>query len=659
MKITALIYVVLFSFSSIFGGKTIKQANKAYKEEAYRQALELYLQHVDEQGNENVNSETNIKIANCYLFLNNFAKAKDQFEIAGEANLKGSDKLNYAKLLFYQGDIEGAKKLFESEPENIIAQSYLSNISWLNDKSNDTSLYKIEKTDINTLGQSFGVQYYQGGIVFSSSSNDINLVSSSANQNKEKKELDLKGLEFLNLYYAPVINNGEIGSPVLFSEDLKFDYHIGAVTFGSDFKTMFYTKVIKLDDNETVLKIYTSEYKGGTWQAEKPLNFNSDAFNCAHPALSITSDTLYFVSDMPKGKGGKDIYFCRRIGSTWSVPENFSKVNTNQDEFFPFVSLENKFYFASNGFPGYGGLDIFVLDMSKADAQVENLKNGINTRFDDFAYVINPNNKDEGFISSNRATGGRFDNVFRIYREDPILVVEDTVVPDTTIEPVVIPMIEMTNNVFNSLSGQAIPNALIKITDKIDNSLIFEGVTDELGKCNFKMEESLINPLSNIHISVIISDKFESYERTKTGEDFINLHSAFTDINVVPIIEKTQTITIPQNKLNFALNSFTLSYEAKKILERWYEYLDSKPNVRLRLNAHTDSQGDLEYNLRLSQKRADNAKNYLVQRGIDAERIISRGYGERYILNHCKDGVSCTNEEHEVNRRLEIIVIVD
>jgi outer membrane protein OmpA-like peptidoglycan-associated protein/tetratricopeptide (TPR) repeat protein len=661
MKTGSLIYIFLISFSFLFGNKDLKQADKAYNQKNYSKAIILYEHYKSEEEGKKVAPETAIKMAKCYFFLNDFEKAKKNFELAGESNLKGEDRITYGKLLFLQGDYDKAKTFYQTDSEATIPDHYLDQINWMKNRTNDTSSYSVKKTDINTFGQSFGVQYYQGGIVFSSSSNDANVLDYHSNLNSDKK-VDLKGLEFLNLYYSPVINNGELGRPVLFSENLKSDYHIGAVTFSPDYKTMYYTKVIKLPKEQTVLKIFKADYKSGMWQQIGPLPFNNDAYNCAHPALSITGDTLYFVSDKPGGKGGKDIYFSRRSGSYWLAPQNLTAVNTEKDELFPFVSSDNMFYFASNGYPGYGGLDVYKVDLKSKDKEITNMKYGINSRFDDFSYVVNPDNTKEGYLSSNRTTGGRYDNIYRISYEEPKAITEDTAnveTPDSVQVTEESPFVDMAIEVSNALSGAPLPDVLVVINDESVNTLLYEGVTDELGKTEFKVDKTSIDPETNIHVSARVKGKFEPYERTLKGDDFINGNAAFTDINIVPVIEETQTITIPQNKLKFALNSYELSYDAKKILERWFEYLKSKPNIRLRLNAHTDSQGDLDYNLELSQKRADNAKAYLVQRGINSNRIVARGYGERYILNHCKDGVDCTDAEHEVNRRIEIIVIVD
>lgn len=657
MKASFLIYTFLISLSFLFGNKNLRQADKAYKQENFSKAIILYEQYKTEQEGDKVEPETAVKMANCYYFLNDYEKAKKHFDLAGESNLEGNNRATYGKLLFLQGDYDKAETYLNTEQASGSSDLYMERINWMKTKTADTSLYEIKQTDINTFGQSFGVQYYEGGIVFSSSNNNTNVLDYRSNLNSEKP-VDLKGLEFLNLYYSPVINNGGIGSPVLFSENLKFDYHVGAVTFSSDKNKMYYTRVVKLPKEQTVLKIYEAKYVSGMWHAGYPLNFNSDAFNNAHPALSTSGDTLFFVSDRPGGKGGKDIWFSRKSGSYWLQPQNLAAVNTANDELFPYVAADNTFYFASNGYSGYGGLDVYKTNLKDKDAEITNLKYGINTRFDDFAFIVNPENLKEGYLSSNRSTGGRYDNIFRIKlmeesKKDSVqLVITDSLIMLDS-------MTRIISIVANALSGDPIAEALVVYTDQMDNSLLYEGLTDQDGKAEFEVEEDRITPDSDIKLAVRAKGKFEPFEKHIKGRDLTEDTASFTEINLVPIIEETQTITIPENKLKFALNSYTLSYDAKKILERWYQYLNANQNIRIRLNAHTDSQGDLDYNLELSQKRADSAKSYLTQRGINSGRIVARGYGERYILNHCKDGVDCSDAEHKENRRIEIIVIVD
>jgi outer membrane protein OmpA-like peptidoglycan-associated protein len=668
MKISGLLYIILFSFSVLFGGKTLKQANKAYKQQAYRQAIVLYEEYAKGEGKEVPVPEIATKMGHCYFFLNDFLKAKEYFEMAGTDKLKGDDLAAYIRLLVLQGDFKNAAIFINNDPENAGIKRLSEQLTRLDEKKQDTSLYKVLRTDINTFGQSFGVQYYRGGVVFSSSSSDVNQLDYRPVEKEQKDAVDQKGFTFLNLFYSPLINDGELGKPVLFSESLKFQFHVGAVSFSPDKKTMYYTKAVKAGD-DNVLKIFSASLVGGAWQGERMLNFNSNLYSCAHPAVSVTGDTLFFVSDMPNGKGGKDIYFSRRMGNLWSLPVNFSLVNTPGDEVFPFVSNNNVLYFSSDFHPGYGGLDVFKCDYKSDNKDIINLGFGVNSRFDDFAFVLNPDSDKEGFLSSNRSTGGRYDDIFRLKFETPapqIVQVDTMVLEDeelsldfADIQPVLTPLLEIECQASNGLSGEPLANVLIIIRDELDNSLIFEGITDKDGKSGFKIDPDLINPYSDIRISAVAKSGFEKYERVQSGEALRSKHSSFTDIQIMPVIEKTQTITIPQNKLNFALGSAALSYEAKKVLERWYEYMKDKDNVRLRLNAHTDAQGDNDFNLGLSQRRADAAKEYLVQRGIDGDKIIARGYGERYILNHCKDGVRCSDAEHEVNRRLEIMIIVD
>lgn len=657
MKIVTLFYVFLISFATLFGSKDLKQANKAYKKANYIEAINSFEKHLQE--NEDVDMATRSKMASCYYILNDFESALKQYSVIGEANLKSEDLQTYGELLFLQGDYAKAKAIY-SKPEiasKTNSVRMLENLRWLDEKKGDSSMVDVKKTGIKTFGQSFGSQYYKGGIIYSSSSNGQEIVD-YRKAAKEDLKVDQKGYSFLNLFYSPLLKDGAIGQAVLFSETLVFDYHVGAVAFSPNYEDMYFTKVLKLTNKKDVLQIFGAKYSGGTWGQQRVMSFNGEDFSCAHPALSMTGDTLYFVSDKVGGKGGKDIWYVTKIGEKWTEPINMgATINTVNDELFPFVDHENTLYFASNGHPGYGGLDVFKITLEDENPVVENMGYGINTPYDDFAYVINPENTDDRLLSSNRGTKGKGDNIYKV-TEPKIRVVEEQV---TLVEPDSLAnTVEFVSTVRNGLSGDPIPNANVRIEFVDQNRILLDAVTNSEGVFSSNLNTENVDEEEPLHIMVVVENEgFEPFSKMISAGEFFASKSVFEEINLMPVLKNEQIVTIPQDKLRFALNSDVLSYGAKSLLERWAEWLETHPTMRIRLNAHTDSQGNLDYNLRLSQSRADNAKMYLMQRGIAEDRIIARGYGERYIINHCIDGVDCSDEEHEVNRRIEIIVVED
>lgn len=650
MKIVTLFYVFLISFASLFGGKSIKQAEKAYKRSNYIEAIKSYEEHLAEKGD--VDAGIRSKMASCYYFLNKYDSAMAQFKVIGEENLSVNDLAIYGDLAFKNGDFTKAKSIF-SMP-SIMSQSkskqVLESIRWMEEKKEESSMKDVKKSPVKTYGQSFGTQYYKGGIVYSSSNSGNEILDYH-----KAKNVDQKGFEFLNLYYSPVAEEGDLGQPVLFSETLVFDYHVGAVSFSKDFKKMYFTKVLKINEKKDVLQIFYAEYIAGTWGRQRSLNFNSETFSCAHPAVSISGDTLYYVSDKPGGIGGKDIYYSYKIGNGWSAPINMgSPVNSEGDELFPFVDKYNMLYFASDGHPGYGGLDVFRASLNVENSDIENMGFGINSAYDDFAYTIDPKDENSALLSSNRDSKGSSDNIYFV--SESINIVRDDV--EEVKEDSLIKIYDYVSAVRNGLSGAPITNANVRIEFVDSERVLLDAKTDEKGYFQTSIDTTGIDNEEPLHIMVVVENEgFEPFSKMISAGEFFANKGAYEEINLVPVLQHEQKVTIPQDRLQFALNSDVLSYEAKRLMERWFEYLNKHSETRIRLNAHTDSQGNLDYNLQLSQRRADNAKAYLMQKGVSEDRIIARGYGERYILNQCTDGVSCTDDEHEVNRRIEIIVV--
>ncbi len=649
MKIVTLFYVLLISFSSIFGGKSIKQAEKAYKRANYIEAIKAYEKYASET--EDIDAGVRSKMASCYYFLNRYDSALVQYEKIGEDNLDVDDLAVYGELVFKKGEFSKAKSIF-SQPSLVSkakSKQVLESIRWMEEKKEESSMKHVKKSPIKTYGQSFGTQYYKGGVIYSSSNSGNEMLDYH-----NAKNVDQKGFEFLNLYYSPLSQEGSLGQPVLFSESLVFDYHVGAVSFTRDYKKMYFTKVLKINDKKDVLQIFSAEYLAGSWSRQVSLNFNSEDYSCAHPAISITGDTIYYVSDKDGGIGGKDIYFSYKIGTGWSAPINLGKpINTSGDELFPFVDKYNMLYFASDGHPGYGGLDVFKASLNGEITDVENMGFGINSAYDDFAYTVDPENEDKALLSSSRDSKGTSDNIYFV-SEKINIVRDDVVVVDTS------KIYDYASTVRNGLSGAPITNAKVRIEFVDSERVLLDTKTDGKGYFKTAIDTSGIDHDEPLHIMVVVENEgFEPYSKMLSAGEFFESKGVYEEINLMPVLAHEQKVTIPQDRLRFALDSDVLSYEAKRLMERWFEYLSMHPTTRIRLNAHTDSQGNLDYNLQLSQRRADNAKAYLMQKGIREDRIIARGYGERYIINHCVDGVSCSDEEHEVNRRIEIIVVQD
>ena len=420
----------------------------------------------------------------------------------------------------------------------------------------------------------------------------------------------------------------------------------GANTFDPRFSTMYFTQCNGLEGKEKTCKIYEAKKRGTTWEIQPdPLPFCNDSFNFGHPALSPDGNKLYFVSDMPgslqdenrpEAERTKDIYVVNyvRRGRTWGEPINLGPtINTTGDEMFPYIHEDGTLYFSSDGQVTLGGLDI-LYSAPTGDGPTDwekpvNMGCPMNSKADDFGIILDEN-KEHGFFSSNRGRGD--DDIYEFSMTPLIFVLKGTITDCDTELP--------------------LTNAMVVIENDQDTSKIVI-MTDSKG-----YYETPLKPEVNYEINV---SKREDYyydaepkdvstvgldESTEFVKDFC-LRNQCDDIFVLPIF--------------YGLDSANLRTESKVVLDQLVEQMKKYPKMKVEFGSHTDCRENYEYNIFLSQRRADSAANYMINGGINPWRLEARGYGESKLVNHCAcEGgkkVPCTEEEHQQNRRTEVKVV--
>lgn len=381
------------------------------------------------------------------------------------------------------------------------------------------------------------------------------------------------------------------------------------------------------------MKIYRATYRDSIWTDIEDLSINSDAFSTQHPALNKDDNKLYFASDRPGGYGGSDIYVVDiNPDGTLGEPKNLGPIiNTENAEGFPFINQEDVLFFSSDGHTGLGLLDIFatIKDEEGNIADVVNLGVPINSNKDDFSFTMNPNGI-TGYFASNR-TGGRGSDDIYAYHREPTLHVEGVVT--------------------DAINTQPIEGAKITLFDDKGNQIAYME-TDE-------------NGFYQINI-----DRNQDYKIVASQDKYIEDYREFTSKNI-----QTELITINANLLlnpvpNVVklaeLNTIYFDFDSHKIREDAAEELDKivdlmtndYPEMVIRIESHTDSRGALTYNDKLSIDRANSTYEYLISNGIDPDRITAHeGFGERRLTNGCEDGAKCEEEEHQLNRRTQFIVV--
>ena len=671
MKYKRHIFLLLFFLSSgslLFAQKgEINKGNKYFKQEEYFRALESF--NLAKNKGAEFSVDIQKKIAYCYYYLNDIDKAFEAFTNL-ESKLKPEDYFIYASTIhkfgFYQGAIEWYEKAKKEGGANPIqVNELIKSCKWAEANSQLRDDIRVTPSTLLTFGQSFGIQYYKDGVVYSSAS-EVNT-----------KKLDKTGKEFLNLYYSQLDDEGNIveGTARPFSKNLMFDYHVGAISFTSDYKTMYYTKSVRVKGGRSIIKIYSVRYDGSDWVDETELPICSNDYDVAHPAVSPDDKYLYFVSNMRGSMGGTDIYRAeRKANGQFGTPVNLGRdINTYGDERFPFISKDNKLYFASDGHIGFGGLDIFMAtqDENGKWGHVTNLMKPINSNYDDFGYVIDPKDSTRGFLSSNNFGDHSKDVIFIISpsekktsqsEEDaaPIAGLENIVTNNEEQAPAVttesaelskFPAAFQTK-ITSTFNGTPIEGVSVVLKDANTGDLVGQSVTDASGLVIVSIGENYRNDQQEFEI---IMSKDGDYNPKRMIVHIMELEDIKNNgLVMTPIFNDVVLDEISGMTIYYVGNKITP--EGYKVLDKLAAFLINNPNIVIKLNGHTDARGNRYNNLNLSQAMADKAEQYLVSKGVNDEDVIPRGYGERYLVNKCKRGVYCTDAEHLKNRRIEVVV---
>lgn len=391
-------------------GYSQSRADKLFERGDYLNALSLYQKEMDALSDEDDSERANVlrmRVANCFFHLNDMVRAGQVYKKVNPDLMGAEDLVFYAVTLQRAGDYEEALEQIEIAEALGAAEEVVERIrkscEFARQVAQEKPLYSANKTKVDFAGFSSGVTYYKGRNVIL-----------AAPGYEEGAQTDSRGYKLTRLYNAMFTGDGTSGRMVPFAKELAGGYHIGAVTFTSNFKRIYYTETILKPDGTSILKLMTAEEEGGKWGAIEALDVNSDDYSCAHPCLYRDS-LLFFVSDMPGGIGGKDIYVTEVNGAQCGEIRNLgAPVNTELDESFPFVSKDGMLYFASNGHVGLGGLDVFVSEMLPTGgwSEPKNMGRPINSSMDDFALVFRTPDCTDGYVSSNRGGTGYNDYLF-------------------------------------------------------------------------------------------------------------------------------------------------------------------------------------------------------------------------------------------------------
>ena len=615
------LYIVLsfFAISSsiIAQNQDTKVADKLFQRYEYVKAIKEYQKLVDDG---KADGYVFKQLADTYYNMFNTAEAIKWYAKATLTAQDAETYFRYAQMLKSNGKYEESNKQMNKfvalSPNDLRAKSFKENPNYV-PKLVQGVTYTVSPVAISSDKSDFGAVLYDKTLYFTSA------------RNGSRKNYGWSEEPFLDVYTSIMGDSGNFSEPTPLAS-INHKRHDGPVTISKDGNTMYFSSdsfregLFEKDKNNHLKlgknNLYVATKSGDTWTNIKPLPFNSKDYSLSNPSLSRDGKTLYFSSNMPGSIGGVDIWKVSVNGNEFGKPENLgSKVNTEGNESFPFIADDTTtLYFASTGKPGLGGLDIFQIDLVKGTEAV-NMGKPLNTEKDDFYFTFNKE-KNIGFLSSNR--NGNDD----IFLATPVCAVDLLV------------------TVTNAKTGEILADAKVAILDA-KNNIISTETSNSKGEVNFKIE-------CDTPYSVQASKEgFEGnvFAVTKSKGPTAKLPAPLKPIDV--IITPTEIILQP---IYFDYDKSNITQQGAFELDKLVQVMKSNDKLVIFAKSHTDSRGSDNYNLTLSDRRAQATVQYVISKGISADRITGKGFGESEPLVPCNP---CTEEEYAKNRRSEFLIV--
>jgi peptidoglycan-associated lipoprotein len=637
-----LISVLLFSCGAE------KKATKAFRLGKYQTAIELFKKQLS--ANPSSQGRANYFIAESYRLSNRLKEAEPFYEKAGGRGInKDSIKLYYAQSLKANGKYEQARQqlteLATSTEDQALkdrAHAQINGLDYIEKLNSKPNFYKVKNLElINTESSEYSPVFLNNELYFTSSRGNGKIYEATGTPFTDVYKVTSRGANVDATTLAPLpegINSENIND--------------GCITFSPDGKTMVFAKGNSGKRKGTNdVDLYISRFRNGAWGEPLPININDpDAWDSS-PSFSPDGRTLYFSSNRKgrgrdkTGYGGTDIYSAQMdTRGRFSKVKNLGPdINTPGNELFPYVAEDMKLYFSSDGHPGFGGLDLFVVKRISGKTVIENLAQPVNSTGDDFGIFLF--RADRGFFTSNREGGKGDDDIYTFVNEDPDLKVVNYYLQGITYTP-------------DSAGMKVLPNTKVSLIDA-NGDVLQDFVTGNDGKFLFRVYENEDYDLMGETDGYLV--KRQIYTTKGKSVDPAGLKDLVTNITLDTILVLDK---IELNKI-FVLENIYYNYaksdirpDAAKELDKLVQLLVDNPEIKIELSSHTDSVDTDSYNIQLSQRRAESAVNYIVQRGIAPDRLVARGYGEsRPIARNTNPDGTDNPDGRQKNRRTEFKIL--
>ena len=611
------IILTICTLSSCSVNARIKKADKKYAIGEYYEAGEIYRQTYRRISTKDKALRARVAFmqGESHRILNN-NKAVSAYKNAIRNNYPDSlVYLHYAQVLQYQGKYKEAIKQYDiyllNHPNDYVAQAGKYACMQVETWKKETSRYKV------TLAKEFNEKRTSSfAPAFTTEDGDALVFTSnrqekSTDKKKKVRTSPVTGVANYNLYSArknaagvweeielcqglyeePEGEGGEDGG----TQKKKGAPELGVCCFSPDGKTMYYTFSCPVNGQDLGAKIYVSTRAGGEWSEGRELQlFKDSSITVGHPTLNATGDTLYFVSDAPDGFGGKDIYMAVQNGNDWTDIKNLgSKVNTADDELFPYMRQDGRLYFSSKGHPGYGGLDLFYAVPKDTTWSIYNMGTPFNTQNDDFGITF-AGTTENGFFSSNRGQKKGYDQIYSFTLPSMEFLVE--------------------GNVYDT-NGEHLSEATIRLVG--DDGTNVKAQIRRDGSYRLKLQKD------TRYVMLATSRGFLNQKQELSTVGMTDSYSYQQNFSLAPISKP-----VKMSNVFYEFGKWTLTADSEKGLNELVQLLNDNPNITIELSAHTDMVGNDASNKQLSLRRAQSVVDYLIQHGIDSERLTPVGYGE-------------------------------
>ena len=646
MRLNTIIFSIALSMLSALGfsqKSKVKKAIKEYDKFAYVKTTEILQEVVD---NGYITVPVLQKLSNSYYFNHEMENAAKWYGALFEMEPSQDTEYHfrYAVALRSVGDYEASDKwmktFHELKPNDLRGKAFSTEVDY------KTTIERRSRDHIEPINLELNTEYSDFGIA----EFDNKIVFASARGGGDKYKWNEE--PFLDLYTADKGNASLYKNITPLGNGVNTDFHESSVAYSPNGKFMYFTRnnfyyaeaKRKVKEVNRLELFRVSKTPDGKWGEIQSVHFNSDAYSVAHPSISADGKRMYFASDMPGTIGASDIFVTEiKEDGTLGTPRNLGpSINTEAQETFPFVNASGDLYFASNGLPGLGGLDVFVSEGYDKEAdtgvkakEVHNVGKPVNSRADDFAYYENLVSG-EVFFSSNRSGGKGSDDIytFKDIACNQIVEIKAKDAEDKAL-----------------LEG-----AELVLFDK-DGNEIERQVLNASGAYSFELPcntEYLVRGSKTNYIS----DEKRFVTPTVTQNLDIDLFLEQDRKNILPCDDLAKILDIPI--VYFDYDKYDIRYDAEVELQKVLSVLKQYPSMHIAIKSHTDCRGTKAYNENLSENRAQATRTYLISKGISAERITAKGYGESRLVNACgcepTNTSNCSEAEHQKNRRSEFIV---